>query len=95
MSDDFYSSSSQGWKANDQDINTLKEISDFKKNTQTLKSIASVSQASVSSGSISDKNTEHGFNCDSPEGGTIKKKPSHERVVVSALKSNANGRFTV
>ena len=90
MSEDFYSSSTPGWKGNDQDnIQTLREISDFKQNSQTLKSIASISQASVSSGSISDKNTEHGFNCDSPEGGTIKKKPNHQ-AAPSALKSSSN-----
>ena len=90
MSEDFYSSSTPGWKGNEQDnIQTLKEISDFKQNSQTLKSIASISQASVSSGSISDKNTEHGFNCDSPEGGTIKKKPTHQ-TAPSALKSSSN-----
>ena len=43
----------------------------------------------MSSGSISDKNTEHGFNCDSPEGGTIKKKPNHQ-AAPSALKSSSN-----
>ena len=88
MSDDFYSTSSQGWKGDQENISTLRETNDFKHNSHTLKSIASVSQASVSSGSTSDRNTEHGFNCDSPEGGTIKKKPSHQ--VPSALKTTSN-----
>ena len=88
MSDDFYSTSSQGWKNDQENISTLKEPTDYKHNSHTLKSIASISQASVSSGSTSDKNTEHGFNCDSPEGGTIKKKPNHQ--IPSALKSSSN-----
>merc|ERR1711997_1313101 len=67
-----------------------------------MKSLGSVSQASVSSGSISDKNTEHGFNCDSPEGGTIRKKPNHHQISSSVLKSsctstnkplNSNGNY--
>ena len=91
MSEDFYSSSSQGWKGNDTEhINTLKEISDYNQKSHTMKSLGSVSQASVSSGSISDKNTEHGFNCDSPEGGTIRKKPNHHQTSSSVLKSPCN-----
>ena len=88
MSDDFYSTSSQGWKNDQENISTLKEPIDYKHNSHTLKSVASVSQASVSSGSTSDKNTEHGFNCDSPEGGTIRKKPNHQ-TIPSALKSSS------
>ena len=88
MSDDFYSTSSQGWKNDQENISTLKEPNDYKHNSHTLKSIASMSQASVSSGSTSDKNTEHGFNCDSPEGGTIRKQPKHP-AIPSALKSSS------
>ena len=40
---------------------------------------------SSSSGSLSDRSgrssVEHGFNCDSPEGGTIKKKPGEKHTV--------------
>ena len=88
MSEDFYVPSSQSWKGNENDnINPSKGTSDFKQNSQMLKSATTVSQASLSSGSISDKNGgEHGFNCDSPEGGTIKKKPSNQ-TPASVLKS--------
>ena len=54
------------------------------------------SHRSNSTGSLSDKSQhssisislEHGFNCDSPEGGTIKKKPSLNKSAVKQINSD-------
>ena len=95
MSEDFYVPSSQGWKGNEsENVIACKGGPDFKHAPPLLKSTTSASQASLSSGSISDKNGgDHGFSCDSPEGGTIKKKPNPQ-TPVSALKSSSNAPNT-
>ena len=54
--------------------------------SQLSNSSASLSERSISSSTGA---PEHGFSCDSPEGGTIKKKPSHNRSIANNHKSSS------
>ena len=90
MSEEFYVTSSQGWKETESDVaNSMKGLSDLPASNM-LKPSSSLSQASLSSGSNSEKNGgEHGFSCDSPEGGTIRKKPSQQAPTSALKQTNA------